>query len=127
MVQRRAARWVTGDWRQTSSVTSMLQELNWRSLALRRADARLVMLYKIVHGMVAVPSQSYLPQPGRGSQGPRPHTIPQIQRTRDYYKYSFFPLTVVQWNALPPDIPAALSLDGFKAAVCSVEHAAPRK
>ena len=37
MVQRRAARWVKGDWRQTSSVTSMLQELNWRSLALRRA------------------------------------------------------------------------------------------
>ena len=127
MVQRRAARWVKGDWRQTSSVTGMLQELGWRTLALRRADARLVMLYKIVHGVVAVPSQFYLPQPGRESRGPRPHTIPQIQTTRDYFKYSFFPLTVVQWNALPPDIPAVLSLDGFKAAVCSVEHAAPRK
>ena len=126
MVQRRAARWVTGDWRQTV-VTGMLQELGWRSLALRSADARLVMLYKIVHGMVAVPSQFYLPQPGRESRGPRPHTIPQIQTTRDYFKYSFFPLTVVQWNALPPDIPAVLSLDGFKTAVCSVEHTAPRK
>ena len=127
MVQRRAARWVKSDWRQTSSVTGMLQELGWRTLALRRADARLVMLYKIVHGMVAVPSQFYLPQTGRGSRGPRPHTIPQIQTTRDYFKYSFFPLRVVQWNALLPDIPAVLSLDGFKAAVCSVEHAAPRK
>ena len=58
----------------------------------------------------------------RESRGPRPHTIPQIQTTWDYFKYSFFPLTVVQWNALPPDIPAALSLDGFKAAVCSVEQ-----
>ena len=70
MVQRRAASWVKGDWRQTSSVTGMFQELGWRTLALRRSDARLVMLYKIVHGMVAVPGQFYLPQPGRESRGP---------------------------------------------------------
>ena len=26
--------------------------------------------------------------------------------------YSFFPLIIVQWHALPPDIPAKLTLDG---------------
>ena len=122
MVQRRAARRVTGDWRQTSSVTRMLEELSLRSLALCRSDARLIMLFKIVHGMAAIPSQLYLPQPGCSTRGPRPHTFPQIQTTRDYFKYSFFPLTIVQWNALPPDIPALLTLDGFKAAVCSIAH-----
>ena len=127
MVQRRAARWVMSDWRQTSSVTNMLAQLNWRTLAQRRADARLVMFFKILHGLVAVPAQSYIPQPTRFSQGPRPHALPQIQTSRDYCKYSFFPLTIVQWNALPPTIPANLTLVGFKEAVCSIEHISPRK
>ena len=127
MVQRRAARWVIGDWRQTSSVTNMLQELKWRSLALRRADARLIMLYKILHGMVAIPVQPYIPQSTRLSTSSRQHTIPQIQCTRDYFKYSYFPLTIVQWNALPPDIPLCPTVDSFKEAVCSIEHMSPRK
>ena len=31
-VQRRAARWVTRDYQYTSSVSKMLQDLNWRTL-----------------------------------------------------------------------------------------------
>ena len=37
--QRRAARWVTRDYRYTSSVTSMLKDLNWRPLDQRRIDS----------------------------------------------------------------------------------------
>ena len=32
MVQRRAARWVTGRYHNTSSVSDMLRSLDWRSL-----------------------------------------------------------------------------------------------
>ena len=53
MVQRRAARWVTGRHNNTSSVSDMLLSLGWRSLEQRRVDARLTMLYKIIHGHVS--------------------------------------------------------------------------
>jgi hypothetical protein len=33
----------------------MIEHLNWRSLADRRSDARLVMLYKITHELVTIP------------------------------------------------------------------------
>ena len=47
MIQRRAARYVLHRHHNTSSVTNMLQSLGWRSLADRRKDAKLCMLYKI--------------------------------------------------------------------------------
>jgi hypothetical protein len=39
-VQRRAARFVTNKYRNTSSVGNMLQHLEWRSLSDRRKDSR---------------------------------------------------------------------------------------
>jgi hypothetical protein len=63
-VQRRAARWIKLDYGQTSSVTDMLHSLNLRKLELRRIDARLSLLYKIHHGLVAIPIEEYLtPRP----------------------------------------------------------------
>ena len=41
MVQRRAARFVSNRWHNTSSVTGMLSQLEWVPLATRRASTRL--------------------------------------------------------------------------------------
>ena len=46
-VQRRAARYVTNRYHNTSSASNMLEHLNWRSLADQKTDARIVMMYKI--------------------------------------------------------------------------------
>ena len=43
-VQRRAARWATRDYRYASSVTAMLNDLNWRPLDQRRIDGRLLIM-----------------------------------------------------------------------------------
>ena len=48
-VQRRAARFVTSDYKHTSSVTDMLRDLRWETLQDRREKARLISLYKEVH------------------------------------------------------------------------------
>ena len=48
MVQRRAARFVKGDYDRTSSVTAMLDEL------------KATMFYRIVYGLVCVPSTPFL-------------------------------------------------------------------
>ena len=43
-----------------SSVTVMVDQLGWRTLEQRRADARLCLFHKIVYGLVAVPLPDYI-------------------------------------------------------------------
>jgi len=44
----------------TSSVTAMLQTLQWDSFQQRRARSRVLMLYRIHNGFVAIPASAYL-------------------------------------------------------------------
>ena len=100
-VQRRAARWTVGNFYQRASVTQIVQNLGWRTLEQRRADARLCLFYKVVHGLVAVPLPDYIQYSNRVSRYCHSMTFRQVTTSTDYYKYSFFPLAIVQWNALP--------------------------
>ena len=125
MVQRRAARWVLGDYSPYSSVSDMLGRLGWCTLEQRRADSRLVLFYKIVHGYVAVTLPSYVIPLTRISRTSHPLAYRQICARNDYYKYLFFPLTVVQWNSLPAPIATLTDLDSFKQAVSQVCHIKP--
>lgn len=60
MVQRRAARYVLNNYDRSASVTEMLKQLDWDTLELRRKKARLTMLYKMRHNLVAIDQQKYL-------------------------------------------------------------------
>ena len=60
MVHRRAARWVTNRYHNTSSVSDMLHTLGWRSLEHRRATSRLCMLFQIYHGSIGIPHDPYI-------------------------------------------------------------------
>ena len=48
-VQRRAARFLTGDYRTTSSPSQMIADLEWEPLYQRRANFKLVMVYRITY------------------------------------------------------------------------------
>ena len=124
-VQRRAARWVMRDYQQSSSVTAKLQDINWRTLDQRSIDSRLVFLYKVTYDLVAIPAHDYLIRNTR--QSPRNHYMAyrQILALREYYKFTFFPRTIIHWNALPPHIPALLTLAQFSTAVCQITHKSP--
>ena len=60
MFQRRAARFVKGDYDRTSSVTAILDELGWDTLQEQRQQAKATMLYRIVYGRVCVSSMPFL-------------------------------------------------------------------
>ena len=47
--QHRYAHFVTGDYHHTSSVSAMLTQLQWPTLQERRAQFKMVMMYRIVH------------------------------------------------------------------------------
>ena len=40
--------------------------------------------------------------------------------TRDYYKYSFYPRTITEWNNLPREITLSSSLAAFKTAIFNI-------
>ena len=112
-VQRRAARFTTNRYHNTSSVTDMLQTLKWEPLSQRRAKQRLIILYKTTHDLVAIP-KSYLIPTTTSSVHNHPFTYQRPYTSTDYYKYSFFPRTIYQWNNLHSTIVCAASLTQFK-------------
>ena len=124
-VQRRSARWATRDYQCTSSVTCMLQELNWGTLEQRRIDSRLTLMYKITYYLVAIPAADYLTPNTRQSRHNHLVAYRQISTLKDYYKYTFFPRTIVHWNALPFHIPILPTVVQFSHAVCQVVHSSP--
>ena len=67
-IQRRAARFVRGDYSRTSSVSSITRELGWASLQSRRTVHDLTLFYKIHSGAVIIqfPLNSFPPyaEPG---------------------------------------------------------------
>jgi len=53
-VQRQAARFTMSRYRRTSSVGTLLEELNWEPTASCRRTVRLVLFHKIHYGLVAI-------------------------------------------------------------------------
>ena len=116
MVQRRAARFVKADYRYRSSVAQMIQSLQWQTLQERRAHSKVTMLYKIVNGLVAIPSGPPFLYPSPDLHATRGHDH-QFRRQHCRilaFQHSFFPSVVCMWNALPSTVVAATSLESFR-------------
>ena len=92
-VQKRAARFVTGNYNyETGSMTGILGQLKWESLKKRRNNChnRLILSYKGLKGKASVPTDDLIPKTRRcrsqhsmAFQTPIANTI--------VYKGSFFP------------------------------------
>ena len=90
-VQKRAARFVTGNYSyETGSVTGILGQLKWESLKKRRKDNRLVLLYKgLKVGVVEISTLWHF----------RLSLLIQM-----FIKVASFPRTIRDWNALPDSL-----------------------
>ena len=102
-VQRNAADFTCSDYRRTSSVTAMLRKLQWDSLQQRRARSRVLMLYRIRNGLVAIPAAAYLEPVPICTRRFETRYV-QIQCTTGTYSQTFFPSAIRLWNTLPVDI-----------------------
>ena len=114
MVQRRAARWACHRYHNTSSVTNMLDKLDWPTLELRRYHSTLVTMYKMRHGLVGIDPATYLTPITRPTR--HSHSLGYVPPScrNDAYKYSFYPRAVAGWNRLPEPVAAAPSLGIFR-------------
>ena len=61
MMQRRSTRMVCSDYLRTSSVSSLLQQLQWPILQECRAQTKATMMYLIVYQLVDVPTTYLIP------------------------------------------------------------------
>ena len=60
MVQRRASRYTTNRFRNTSSVSSMIDQLQWESLESKRSKIQLALFFKVIHNLIDIPADNYM-------------------------------------------------------------------
>ncbi|CAH1242277.1 Hypp6526 [Branchiostoma lanceolatum] len=119
MVNRRAARFVTSNYRrQDVSVTALLRDLKWPSLQTRRHDARPVMMCKITNGLVAIPPTRLTPAHAR-TRANHAHKYRTLQPKCDTAKFAYFARTIPEWNNLSAHVVDSPSLDAFKSRLLS--------
>jgi len=119
-VQRRAARWVLNDFSHHSSVTSMIQQLSWPSLQLRRKVARLQTLFKIVHHDYSLSIPSYFTPMERSTRQYHPQRFILPNSFTYSHQQSFYPRSIKDWNDLPPNLIDSNNIDSFTAGLQSL-------
>jgi hypothetical protein len=114
-IQRRAARYVTNRHDNTSSVSDMLDQLEWPSLESRRTNSWLIMMYKMTKNLANVDTSDKLIPLQRPSRNCNilAFSIPSCRTSTR--KESFYPTTTKDWNALKDVSVGAQSLEAFKA------------
>ena len=117
-VQRRAARLVYGDYKTTSSPIQMIADLGWETLCHRRANAKLVMMYSITHGLIDISGPAFLHPSTLGTRGNTLRYLVPHSRT-DAYRHSFFSSATRLWNQLPECAVITPTVDAFKLGLAS--------
>ena len=114
-IQNRAARWVTNNYSQYSSVTQLQNQLNWPPLHSRRLASRLTIFYKILHFKIAIPLPPYVTlQTKLTRRNSETTQYRRLSTSTNMYKYSFFPQTIIDWTDIPPGIRQSNSVEVFK-------------
>ena len=111
--QYKAALAITGAIKG-SSTEKVYEELGLETLKLRRWYRKMCLLYKILKSK----SPSYLfnsiPKSNAHRQTRNSNNIPSFFAKHDYFKNSFFPSAITEWNKLDGFISNADSLEIFK-------------
>ena len=117
MVQRRAVRFIAGNYQREASVTTMREDIGLQTLEERRRQVRLIMMYKAINNLVAIPLPEYILPRGRTTRSQQPHRFIRLSSNSDTYICSFFPRTLRDWDGLPQNTIELPTLEQFKEAI----------
>ena len=112
MVQRRCARYVTGNFDRNSSVSSLLSYPSWPTLKERRRQYRLAVMYRILHNQVDIHWQSFFTKTSSCTRGHSCLLLVPFCKNHVYASF-FIPRTSKDWNNPTFDPADAQSLDIF--------------
>ena len=111
-VQKFALRMATKQW--DSGYQELLDIMNVPSLADRRLQLKLALLYKIVHGMCYFPPDILCPRTNYSVRTNHSLVIDQPYARTNAYFYSFVPHTISTWNSLHQLHVTGPSVSAFK-------------
>ena len=112
-IQYNACLAITGAIRGTST-EKIYQELGLESLKSRRWFRKLCHFYKIFNDKSPSYLLNLIPNFNRVENTKFSYNIPTIKVKHDYFKNSFFPSAISEWNKLDLNIRNSASLNAFK-------------
>ena len=120
-VQCRAAHYVYNTYSRYSSITAMLQSLDWESLESCRFNMCLCIIYKAYYNLAMFPLLDYATPVTVQTRGNNTKFILPCC-SKDVFKHSFLPAALRGWNALLQPAVEATSLELFKASLPGVTY-----
>ena len=121
-IQKRAARFVTGNYKLESGNTEFnLNQLNWPSLEERRLQTKLGIFQKARLKQIDIPTDhlEFKSRPTR--QGGEGQTYQKFYSGIDSHRFSFYPHTSNLWNKLPLNVRLETNIDLFKSEVNKID------
>ena len=112
-IQYNAALALTGAIRGTSR-EKLYQELGLESLQHRRWYRKLCCFYKILKNQAPPYLYNLIPIPSNAYRTRNANAIPLYNTRHDFFKNSFLPSTIIEWNKLGSEIRNSSSLNVFK-------------
>ena len=112
-------RFVFNDYQRSTSVSSLINELNWLLLQEWRTLIDLTLFYNIQYNLVLLPFTNDLTRNTSCTRKSHNKIYKPLPALVYPYKYSFFARSIPMWNSLPPEAVNAQSLPMYKATVNS--------
>lgn len=113
-VQRKAVRFIYNKYKVTDSPTELLKKAGLLTLQSRAKLARLKFLFQLIHGDINIDTSRLISyNRSRSTRYRHSQTLNEYTSNSNCFKYSYFPLTIREWNQLSPCITNASSLDMF--------------
>ena len=119
-VQRRAARFVTNNYKKRESVSDMIKTLKWQTLEQRRKKARLSMMYKIHTGQVQVEINRLKRLKSRSGRRGHSEQYDRVECRTEHRNQTFLPRTIRDWNCLDQDTVQARTTATFSLRVAKL-------
>ncbi len=108
-------RWIQRNYSSRSSINAILEDLGLGTLEERRQQQHLTLMYKILHGTVALtPADLGLLPAENRTRTTHIHKLRHQGSTTKELLHSFIPRTITEWNRLPASLAEAGSLESFK-------------
>ena len=110
-IQKRAVRFITGEYSKLTRVTPLVKSLNLETLEERRQKGKVLIIYKALNDNLEIKHNSLISSSER-HRSKNTFLIPYA-RTNSY-KFSFFPSGIRAWNGLPEQTRKTNTLTSFK-------------
>ena len=93
----------------------MSSDLNWDTLETRRKKNRLTLMYKLSQNLVDINTEEHLiPNSEKRTRNSHVFKFRMPKVSKDVFKFSFFPRSIIEWNSVPLDLVNCKSLSDFK-------------